>query len=220
MKITLRSIFIFLLLQLTVVPFAGAATAEQDALDAIQERYDKLKTFKAKFVQKSFVQILNRAMESKGEVQIKKPGKMKWVYNAPDPQILISNKNVLWLYVLQDKQVTKIPIENIYSSNTPALFLAGEGKLEDAFYVGKVTKDEKETTVVLIPKQEDHNMDKLTLYADNKNYQIIGSSVYDKLGNKTEIRFTDIEVNLEMPDKDFQFEVPKGVELVDYTTRR
>jgi outer membrane lipoprotein carrier protein len=197
----------------------GWAGEEQNALDAIQKQYESVNTFTAKFLQKSYVKSMNQTLEAKGDVKIKKPGKMKWVYNAPDPQVLVSNNKVLWLYVLNEKQVTKAPLDSIYSSNTPALFLAGKGKLSDTFNVVKVSKEKDSIVVVLVPIEEENNLDRLVLYADNKNYQITGSSVYDKLGNKTEIRFSDIRVNVKLPEETFQFKIPPDVELLDYTAK-
>ncbi|MCH8158205.1 MAG: outer membrane lipoprotein carrier protein LolA, partial [Nitrospinae bacterium] len=147
-----------------------------------------------------------------------KPGKMKWVYNAPDPQILISNQETLWLYIPEDELVTKIPIKNVYSSNTPALFLAGQGKLTDAFNIAQVLHEQDEITVVLIPRDEDSNLSRMVLYADKKSYQIIGASVYDKLGNKTDIRFHDIRINEEIAEDVFEFQIPEGVEVQDFTS--
>lgn len=192
---------------------------EQAALDAIQKKYESVRTFEASFVQKSYVKTMDQTLEAHGKVQIKKPGKMKWVYKAPDPQVLITTQKFLWLYVPEDEQVTKIPIENIYSSNTPAMFLSGDGKLTEAFHVVQVTREEDQTTISLVPKEEDHGIDRLVLFTDNKNYQITGSTVYDKLGNKTEIRFSNIRVNRDIPESVFQFKIPEGVELLDYTVK-
>ncbi|PIQ95481.1 MAG: outer membrane lipoprotein carrier protein LolA [Nitrospinae bacterium CG11_big_fil_rev_8_21_14_0_20_56_8] len=191
---------------------------EQNAVDAIQKRYESVQTFEAKFVQKSYVKMMGKSQEARGEVKIKKPGKMKWIYTAPDPQVLISNENVLWLYVPEEEQVSKMPLDNVYSSNTPALFLSGKGKLTEAFQVSRVLLDNDKITLVMVPNPPDNNLEKMVLYADNKNFQITGSSVYDKLGNRTEILFTDIRVNQEITEDIFEFQIPAGVELLDFTT--
>ena len=194
-----------------------AETSDQQALDAIQIQYEKVATFEADFSQKSYVKMMDQTQSVKGQVQIKKPGKMKWVYGAPDTQILISNGKTLWLYVPEEEQATKVPVESIYSSNTPALFLAGKGKLTDAFNVESVSQENKNIVVTLVPKNEDQGLAKLVLLADKKNYQINGSTVYDKLGNKTEILFNRIRVNREIPEEQFQLKTPPGVEILDYT---
>ena len=142
---------------------------------------------------------------------------MKWSYGAPDTQILISNGNTLWLYVPDEEQATKVPIESIYSSNTPALFLAGKGKLTQSFNVERVNLDKDPLIITLTPKADDQSLTRLKLFANKKNYQITGSTVYDKLGNKTEIRFSNIKTNREIPEKTFQFQAPANVEVLDYT---
>jgi outer membrane lipoprotein carrier protein len=161
--------------------------------------------------------MMNQTQDVKGRVQIKKPGKMRWVYGAPDTQILISNEKTLWLYVPDEEQATKVPVESIYSSNTPALFLAGRGELTHAFDVESVSQEDKNILVSLVPKSSEQGLARLVLQADKKNYQITGSTVYDKLGNKTEIRFNRIQVNHEISEEQFQLKTPPGVEILDYT---
>jgi len=209
-----------LLVLLTILILPGtlfAETPEQKALDAVQNQYEKVLTFEADFTQQSYVKMMDQTQSVKGTVQIKKPGKMRWVYKAPDTQILISNGKTLWLYVPDEEQATKVPVESIYSSNTPALFLAGKGKLTQAFNVESVIEENQNIIVTLIPKNEEQGLERLVLVADKKNYQITGSTVYDKLGNKTEIRFNRIRVNRKIPEEQFQLKTPPNVEILDYT---
>jgi len=201
------------------LPGAALATGGDTAtLDAIQKKYDETRSFTAKFVQKSYLKIMGQSQEAKGEVAIQKPGKMKWDYRAPDRQILVSNDDGLWLYLPEENQVTKMQVESVYSSNTPALFLAGEGRLRESFHIESTTKDENGWTVVLMPKEADNNIDRLILFTDN-SYQIVGSSVYDKLGNKTKMRFSNIQINPDISEETFQFRIPEGVEVIDFSSK-
>lgn len=202
---------------LAFCPVLAFASEKEDVLDAVQKQYDKTKTFKAKFVQKSYLKIMGQTQTARGDVYIKKPGMMKWDYKAPDPQILTSNNNGVWLYLPEEKQVTKMQMENIYSSNTPAMFLVGKGKLSESFVVDKVMKTSGLVTLTLLPKDDEMNIERLLLFVDDKNYQITGSSVYDKLGNKTEILFSSIRVNQAIPDEFFDFKIPEGVDVVDFS---
>ena len=196
---------------------AWSINNEKTTVNEIQKSYESVLTFKATFEQKAFVKMMNRVEVARGEVQIKKPGKMKWVYNSPDPQILISNHKNLWLYLPEDEQVTRMPIENVYSSNAFALFLAGKGTLTDTFDVAQVLSEKNEITVVFIPKAEDSNLKRLALRANKNNYQITGASVYDKLGNKTAINFREIRINEKIAESVFEFQVPDGLEFQDFT---
>lgn len=210
-------IFLFFLLILGRYVPVWALSSEQATVNAIQKSYESVLTFRATFEQRAFVKMVNRTEVAKGNVQIKKPGKMKWVYNSPDPQVLISNQKNLWLYTPEDEQVTRMPVENVYSSNTPALFLAGQGILTDTFDVVQVLTEKNGFTVVFTPKEVESNLSRLILRANKNNYQITGATVYDKLGNKTDIRFRDIRINEEIAESVFDFKIPAGVEIQDFT---
>ena len=209
--------FLTFLLILYWSDLAWSMDNERAIVNAIQKNYESVLTFKANFEQKAFVKMMNRVEVAQGEVQIKKPGKMKWVYNSPDPQVLISNHKNLWFYLPEDQQATRMPIESVYSSNTPALFLAGKGTLTDTFNVGQVLHDKNKITVVFIPKEKDSNLSRLVLRTNKNNYQITGASVYDKLGNKTDINFRKIRINEKIAESVFEFQVPAGVETQDFT---
>ena len=196
---------------------AWAFSIEQAIVNAIQKNYESVLTFKAAFEQKAFVKMINRTEIARGNVQIKKPGKMKWVYNSPDPQILITDQKKLWLYTPEDGHATKMTIESVYSSNTPALFLAGQGILTDIFDIVQVLTEKDKFVVVFIPKEVESSLSRLVLRANKNNYQITGATVYDKLGNKTSIKFQSIRINEKIPESVFNFEVPAGVEIQDFT---
>jgi len=217
MNLKNRSLLSILILLWASPPSAMALDATA-IVDAIQKQYDATHTFQARFVQKSYLRILDQSQHAQGTVSIKKPGKMRWEYNAPDRQILVSNDQALWLYLPDEQQVTKMKVQSIYSSNTPALFLAGRGQLTESFTIKKVTEIDGVYIVELIPRDKAQNLTKMVLLADKKNFQIIGSRVYDNLGNKTEMIFSDIRRNPALDDATFQFEVPKGVELIDLSS--
>ncbi|MFQ5481807.1 MAG: outer membrane lipoprotein chaperone LolA [Nitrospinaceae bacterium] len=193
----------------------GQAAPPGEIVAAVQKRYEATKSLRAKFTQQSFLKIMGQSQKAQGDVWIKKPGKMKWVYTAPDPQVLITHQGTLWLYLPEDGQATKMKIDNVYSSNTPALFLAGRGSLTESFNVGQVLTRETSYKITLFPKNPEGSMDRLVVWADKKSYQIIGSSVYDKLGNRTDMRFREIQVNPDLPDSIFRFIPPEGVEIID-----
>ena len=208
--------FLFIFILYWHVP-AWALSDELATVKAIQKNYELVLTLKANFEQKAFVKMLNRTEVTRGTVQIKKPGKMKWVYNSPDPQVLVSDQKNLWLYAPEEEQVTKMPIESVYSSNTPALFLAGQGILTDIFNVVQVLTEKDKFVAVFTPKEVESSLSRLVLRANKNNYQITGATVYDKLGNKTSIKFRSIRINEKIPESVFNFEVPAGVEIQDFT---
>ena len=84
-----------LFIMLLLWPLSGSAFAldSKAIVDAIQKQYDATDTFQARFIQKSYLKILGQSQKAEGSVSIKKPGKMKWEYKAPDHQVLVSNSS-------------------------------------------------------------------------------------------------------------------------------
>lgn len=208
---------LFLFFMLLPGPLLAAGPDAEATVEQVQKRYDATKSLKADFVQKSFLKVMGQSQIARGQVLIKKPGMMKWNYTAPDPQLLVSNEDNLWLYLPEDKQVTRMKIESVYSSNAPALFLAGKGRLTQSFNVSQVMDLGDYFKITLYPRENDQDVDHLVLFADKKSFQILGSSVYDKLGNHTEMQFTNIQLNPPLEDGAFRFEAPPGVEVIDYS---
>jgi outer membrane lipoprotein-sorting protein len=93
-----KFIFLLFLLILGYRTHAWPLSSEQATVNAIQKKFESVLTFKADFEQKAYVKMINRTEITRGTVQIKKPGKMKWVYESPDPQILVSNQKILWIW--------------------------------------------------------------------------------------------------------------------------
>ena len=95
---------------------------------------------------------------------------------------------------------------------------SGRGQLTQSFSIKKVTEKDGLYIADLIPLNKVQNLAKMVLLVDKNNFQIVGSRVYDNLGNKTEMIFSDIQINPNLEEETFQFEVPKGVELIDLTS--
>src|SRR6185295_17578106 len=113
-------------------PAAGARLPLRAVVDRIQKRYDTASDFRAHFSQTLTNPTFNRKTTSSGEVLLKKPGRMRWNYQQPDPKMYLSDGTTLWLYEPEDKQAFK---QDLKSSQLPAAlaFLTGQGKLASEF---------------------------------------------------------------------------------------
>jgi len=81
----------------------------------------------------------------------------------------------------------------------------------------QVLTEKDKFVAVFTPKVVESSLSRLVLRANKNNYQITGVTVYDKLGNETAIKFRSIRINEEIPESVFNFEVPTGVEVQDFT---
>src|SRR2546428_262867 len=119
-----------------VVPVAPARAAEPTAVDlarSLQRKYDAIKDFSADFVHTYQGGVLKKQLSERGRLLIKKPGKMRWDYTAPDQKQFVSDGVKLYSYLVQDKQVIVSSVPSADRATTPALFLTGKGNLTRDF---------------------------------------------------------------------------------------
>ena len=83
---------------------AAPATAPELAA-ALQKKYDGVKDFSADFVHAYEGGVLRKQITERGTLQVKKPGKMRWEYMAPEEKLFVSDGVKMYSYIKQDKQV-------------------------------------------------------------------------------------------------------------------
>src|SRR5664279_1020776 len=150
---------------------SNEAAELRSVLEKMQKRYDQAKDFRAKFSQTYSRAVVGRATVSTGTLSFKKPGRMRWDYDKPEPRMFLSNGQVLWLYEPTEKQAFK---QDLKSSQLPAAlaFLMGKGKLVDEFEV-TLAKDDKhgrpgDSHLALSPKQPQSSYKSILFIVDPK----------------------------------------------------
>jgi len=110
----------------------GAPNAETLA-KALQQRYQTIKDFSADFVQTYRGGVLRTQTQERGTVKIKKPGKMRWVYTAPERKEFVSDGVKIYSHLPEDRQVLVSNVPPDGDASTPALFLSGKGDISRDF---------------------------------------------------------------------------------------
>src|ERR1700745_1736880 len=64
-----------------------------------------------------------------GTAYFGKPGKMRWEYNSPEPNLYVVDGKWSWFYVPADHSVTRSRAMHSSDSRTPLALLAGEMKV-------------------------------------------------------------------------------------------
>ena len=115
------------------------AAAEQLSLGAISQYLNAMKTGKGEFTQ-----INDDGSISTGTLYIKRPGKVRFEYNAPDSGIVIAGSNTVVIYDKKSNQ----PAETYPLSKTPlSIILAANVNLGQARMVTGHSYDGTATTV-------------------------------------------------------------------------
>jgi outer membrane lipoprotein carrier protein len=184
---------------------------------ALQKRYETIRDFSARFTHTYEGGTLRRKVTEGGTVLIKKPARMRWTYSAPDQKVFVSDGERLYSYLPDDKQVIVSDLPTGDQVGTPTLFLAGKGNLDRDFAAAyaDVPGAPRDTYALnLTPKQPERDYEWLILVVDRKTLQIRMLITQDQQGGRSTFTFTDLKENVGLPDNEFIFKIPRGVDVV------
>jgi outer membrane lipoprotein carrier protein len=211
-----------------VVTMAAAATRAADPTapelaQALQKKYDGIKDFSADFTHAYEGGVLKKQVTERGHLLVKKPGKMRWEYTAPDAKTFVSDGLKMYSYVPADKQVVVSPVPPEDEATTPTLFLAGKGNLTRDFTPSLVELQAGmpagSRTLKLVPKARQRDYDWLMLVVDPATLAIRGLVTVDGQGGRSSFLFTNLKENLGLADKEFAFKIPRGVDVLSTSGR-
>jgi outer membrane lipoprotein carrier protein len=181
-------------------------------LDGVERRYRDTQSFSASFTE-VIEAVGSKKRERQGTMYLKKPGKMRWNFKAPDTETIVSDGTTLYNYDPDLEQVIETPLKQALSSSSAAAFLLGVGSIESEFNASVSSNPSTAgiTRVTLIPKRNGNRID---LSVDSKTFDIVALTLSDQIGNKTLITFSDIKRNVAISDSLFTFTVPAGADIV------
>lgn len=202
------------------IPASGRAveTTAPEFARALQRRYDAIKDFSADFVHVYEGGVLRKQITERGHVLIKKPGKMRWTYTAPEEKLFVSDGLKIYSYIPQDRQVIVGTVPQNDQATTPTTFLAGKGDLTRDFTPTFVNLPAGlpagSLALKLVPKSPQHDYDWVVLAVDPASLGIRGLSSVDAQGGRSSVSFANLKENGGLADKEFAFQIPRGVDVV------
>lgn len=207
------SVFLITPLSLT------AATNGEDIVRKLEQTFAGIHALKASFKQEADISIagIERQEESTGMFYLKKPDKIKWVYEQPEKEILLLQNELLYFYSEQDNQLLKRRVTSLKdSANYLALLLNPDNSLLSHYSLEKISKKGNIFEATLTPKANEDTIKSLTLFIRTKDFQLTGLRFSDNLENTTQITFENMEVNPVLANDLFTLQVPVGTDIVDF----
>jgi len=200
-----------------VWPRPGTALSLPEVIAATQNFYEKTADLKADFSQEVNIKSMKKTNREEGTFYFKKPRRMVWDYSRPKGQKMVINPQTMWLYVPRDNIVYVQNANEAFKAKAIVRFLSGWGKLTEDFDIAfaQATGLDKEGNYLLklIPKERDFGVDEFFLTLDKDRFYISQLSFIDSYGNATRLLFRNIKVNNDLPEKQFSFTPPPGVEI-------
>ena len=183
---------------------------------AVEARYSTVKSLSGKFQQYAFLEALNTSEQSEGDLIFAKPGKMKWSYKKPEPQVFTSDGATLWLHQPMDNQVIIDNFKNAFSGDIPVSFLLGLGSLSKDFTVVKGCSGAAGVIVDLTPTKTDESLNKMRLLIDAQTNLPKGAEIVDVAGNKNTFILSSLVLDQEIPPASFKPTFPKNTDIIDH----
>ncbi len=169
----------------------------------------------ADFVQEIHSATLGEKLVSQGKVYFQKPGKMRWEFISPEPQLVILDGRFLWFYQPRQKQVLKTPLHQAFRSHTPIAFLTGVGRLTEDFSIAWIHQSDEAYRLRLTPRNpEELPGTSLEIEVDRQTYEMVRIDLRDALGNQTRLSFSQIHHPTSLDETLFRFVVPPGADVV------
>ena len=202
---------------------AGATPAPgtddvQTLAAAIQRHYEQIRDFRADFTHTYEGGVLRKKTVERGQMAIRKPGRMRWTYTSPEPKVFVSDGVKLYSYVPADKQVYVATVPTGDEASTPAMFLAGKGHLTRDFTATAASPvtgaPSGSAAIKLTPVKPEREYETLVLVVDRASLQWRMLLTTDRQGGTSTFAFANLRENAGVPDREFVFTIPRGVDVI------
>jgi outer membrane lipoprotein carrier protein len=197
----------------------NATAADSDiSLEQILDRLEKHYTgnnFKAEFVQESTVKAMEITDFASGKIFVRYPGKMRWEYEQPEKQVIITDGIKLWIYRPEDNQVM--------TGSAPAFFRDGKGAsfLSDIALVRKKfqislgdSKDDFFYELDLKPLEKTLDVTDIRLTVTKNTFTVIRVITLNSYGDENRIEFLNHKFKEDLKDTLFSFQAPEGTDIL------
>jgi outer membrane lipoprotein carrier protein len=214
-----KSVRVLILLTAVVVAALPAALCADSTppLDYILKELEKRYTgsqFSADFLQESTIKSMEITDFAAGRVYVRYPGMMRWEYEKPEPQVIITDGHKLWIYRPLDNQVM--------TGNAPVFFRDGKG----ASFLSDIRLVRQKFTITLhppegeylyelrlVPREKTLNISQIRLYVVPRAFTIARIVTLDDSGDDTRIDIVNPQFNVELDPALFKFDIPPGADV-------
>ena len=194
-----------------------SAFAGDPALDAllkgVETRYNSAKTLQVLFHEDYTPPGRAKRSES-GTLVLRKPLKMRWDYDQPKGKLFISDGKFLWLYTPEDNRAEKMKLKESDDMRAPLAFLLGKLDFSKEFRNLQAKPEGPATRITAEPKTDNLPYSAVEfLIASDHRITAVKVTNFDH--SILEFRLDQEKVDPPLDAKLFQFQTPKGAQLVE-----
>ena len=155
-----------------------------------------------------------RSKTSSGTFAFQRPGRFKFVYQKPFEQTIVADGQTLWLYDVDLNQVTQRAQAQVLGS-TPAALLTSAANLKalrTEFTLESAPPEGGLEWVLARPKSKDGALQSVRVGFAGE--QLAALDILDSFGQRSMIRFTQLQTLAALPADTFKFQPPAGADVL------
>ncbi len=155
-----------------------------------------------------------RVQTSRGQFSFQRPGQFKFIYTQPFAQSIVADGQTLWLYDEDLEQVTQRRQDDVLAGTPAALLtsVSDMAALERDFVLSSQPEQDGLQWVLATPKQTDGQLQSLRVGFEGE--KLAALEMLDSFGQRSELRFEQVQLMPSLPAQAFVFEPPPGVDVL------
>ena len=199
------------------INFSDAAESEltlEQILDRVEKHYTG-KSFQANFIQESTIKAMDIVDFASGKIFVRYPGMMRWEYEKPEKQTIITDAHKLWIHRPEDNQVLTGSAPAFFSDGKGASFLSDIKLVRKKFKISleKSTKDFF-YELMLQPLEKKLDVTDIRLAVTKNTFTVIRIITYNSYGDENRIEFTNHQFDVKLDESLFSFKIPPGADVL------
>ena len=199
--------------------FGFVSPASALTLDEIIEKVEKRYSgqgFSAQFFQVSTLKAMQISETASGKLFVKRPGKMRWEYETPDKQTIITDGKTLWIHRPDDNQVMVGRAPSFFGDGKGAGFLSDINRVRQNFEITLEAKSAESNYVLkLVPNKQSLDISSIYLAILPSTFDAVQVITYNQYEDETRITLTRYAHNQDLPDNLFSLQIPEGADVVN-----
>ena len=188
-----------------------AAPAGAAGIDRLNQFMSATQSATGEFEQRIYGRDKKVVQESRGTLAFSRPGRFRWVYVKPYPQVIVGDGARVWIYDEDLKQVTVRKLDQALGA-TPAALLAGSNDALKAFALRDDGAKDGLEWVEAIPREKESNFERIRMGFGFSGLERM--ELTDTFGQTTELRFTGFQRNARVDPGLFRFVPPPGADVI------
>jgi outer membrane lipoprotein carrier protein len=182
-------------------------------LKELEKRYTGSQ-YSAEFLQESTIKTMEITDFAQGRLYVRHPGMMRWEYQKPERQVIVTDGRQLWIFRPQDNLVMTGSAPAFFRDGKGASFLSDIGLIRKKFQI-TIARAEGEYLyeLRLTPLEQTINISEVRLFVTPRSYNIVRIVTMSPYGDDTRIDIVNPQFNVALEPSLFSFDIPPGADV-------